>query len=430
MSYKAKPTDKQLEWADLEFGVIIHYCMEIYDPEIGQYTKEKIRTKLAPEKINPTKLNTDQWLAAAAAAGAKYAVLVANHCTGFSLWQTDVEEMRDYSCAALKWKDGKGDVMADFIKSCEKYGLKPGVYYSTGCNAYIGVIGNNQDYKSEEYQKYVKMVERQVTELWSKYGKLYEIWFDGGIVPVEDGGPDLVPILKKYQPDAICFQGPEDHPHDIRWVGNEEGLAPENCWATTSNDDSWKQGAVYDRDVCGNGDPDGKYWWPAETDMPNRGLESFGGGWTWRDGEESSVYTPEHLLDCYLRSVGRNSNLLLGMAISTDGDFKDTKQFEDFGKLLEKTFGNAKASISGKGDSFKITFPEPTEINYISIMEDITDGQNIREYDILFDGEKFYSKNCIGHKRIIKCDGKKSTEIIFNVTKYVDMPTIRKMEIF
>ena len=41
--------------------------------------------------------------------------------------------------------------------------------------------------------------------------------------------PDLMPLLQKYQPDAICFQGPKAWPHNVRWVGNEDGLAPENC---------------------------------------------------------------------------------------------------------------------------------------------------------------------------------------------------------
>jgi len=428
MFYKAKPTPQQVAWADMEIGVIIHYCMEIYNPGFPAYKTKAVRTELSPDRFNPTKLDTDQWVAAAASAGAKYAVLVANHCTGFSLWQTAAN---DYSCASLKWKDGKGDIVADFIKSCEKYGLKPGIYYSTGCNGYYDIDdGRKWDYKSEEYQNYVKIVEQQVTELWSKYGKLFEIWFDGGIVPVDQGGPNLVPILKKYQPDAICFQGPKDYPHNVRWVGNEDGSVPENCWATTNNGEACMAGEEFDNDAAGNGDQNGKYWWPAETDMPNRSKEAFGGGWAWKAGEEDKVFTPEHLLDCYIGSVGGNSNLLLGMAISTDGDFQDAEQLKKFGELVKKTFGNSKASISGKGKSFKITFPEPTEINYISIMEDITDGQNIRGYDILLDGESFYSAKCIGHKKIVKAEGRKAKEIVFNVTSCVDEPTIRKIEIF
>ncbi|MBQ2720712.1 MAG: alpha-L-fucosidase, partial [Clostridia bacterium] len=79
--YKAKPTKQQLEWADMELGVLIHYCMEIYNPEFRGYKTAAVRTELPPSIMNPTKLDTDQWIAAAHAMGAKYAVLVANHCT-------------------------------------------------------------------------------------------------------------------------------------------------------------------------------------------------------------------------------------------------------------------------------------------------------------------------------------------------------------
>ncbi len=128
------------------------------------------------------------------------------------------------------------------------------------------------------YQEYVGHVVGQLTELWSQYGVLFEIWFDGGCLPVEMGGPDIAVLLKKYQPDAIAFQGHKDHPHTLRWVGNEDGLAPENCWATTNAGEVRYDGSISD-EKAGIGDPDGKYYWPAETDMPNRTHAAEGGGW-------------------------------------------------------------------------------------------------------------------------------------------------------
>ena len=61
--------------------------------------------------------------------------------------------------------------------------------------------------------------------------------------------------------------------------------------------------------------------------MPNRRHRAFGSGWYWRAGQEEWVLTPEQLFEAYISSVGRNTNLLLGMGISTDGDFKDEEQF-------------------------------------------------------------------------------------------------------
>lgn len=45
--------------------------------------------KPKPSVFNPTKLDTDQWMQAAQAFGAKYCVLTAPHGTGFMLWQSD-----------------------------------------------------------------------------------------------------------------------------------------------------------------------------------------------------------------------------------------------------------------------------------------------------------------------------------------------------
>ena len=113
--------------------------------------------------------------------GAKYAVLVAKHCSGFSLWPTDAH---DYSIKQSPWKNGEGDIVADFIASCKKYNIKPGIYASTTANGYLyvdnpGVVQEGGPVTQEEYNQ---IVTQQLTELWSNYGELFEIWFDGGVL--------------------------------------------------------------------------------------------------------------------------------------------------------------------------------------------------------------------------------------------------------
>ena len=55
-------------------------------------------------KINPDKLDTDQWVAAAEAMGAKYIVFVAKHTGGFCWWQTDTT---DYGVRNIPWRGGR-----------------------------------------------------------------------------------------------------------------------------------------------------------------------------------------------------------------------------------------------------------------------------------------------------------------------------------
>ena len=34
MKNTAKPTKQQLDWHEMELGVLIHYCLEMYRPEL------------------------------------------------------------------------------------------------------------------------------------------------------------------------------------------------------------------------------------------------------------------------------------------------------------------------------------------------------------------------------------------------------------
>ena len=169
------------------------------------------------------------------------------------------------------------------------------------------------------------------------------------------------------------------------------------------------------------------YYWPAETDMPNRTHDAFGGGWAWKEGEEHLLFTPEHLLDCYIRSVGRNSNLLLGMAISRDGDFQDEEQFKAFGQLIRETFGTP---LGKTEDGFRIELPCRQTINYFVIREDITDGQRIRGFRVLADGVAVYESKCIGHKRIIPFADLQAQVIELEITEQVGDARIRDIAVY
>ena len=163
-----------------------------------------------PNLYQPEELDTDQWMEAARAMGARYAIFVAKHCSGFCQWQTDIYP---YGVKQSSWRGGQGDVVADFVQSCRKYDILPGLYASVSANGYLGVdnpglVNRGKGGTAAEQAEYVRICEQMATELWSRYGDLFEIWFDGSAIPVDEGGPDLVPILERHQPNAIAFQGP------------------------------------------------------------------------------------------------------------------------------------------------------------------------------------------------------------------------------
>lgn len=265
---KAIPSPQQIEWSKQELGVIIHYDITVFEP------KYKFRKQWGYQpdvkKFAPKNLSTDQWIETAKSAGAKYAVLVAKHCTGFALFPSVAN---DYN---VKFATYNTDIVRSFVDSCKKYGLKAGVYYSTACNAYenVDIPGNVRSGDKAEQEHYNTVLKTQLTELWSNYGQWFEIWFDGGTLAVKDGGLDIGPILQTLQPNAITFQGDRLHnTNNTRWIGNERGIAAENCFSTI-NDESQSDGIVENKSLqCG--DKHGEFWKPAECDLPNRKFQWF-----------------------------------------------------------------------------------------------------------------------------------------------------------
>src|SRR5699024_9444514 len=104
------------------------------------------------------------------------------------------------------------------------------VYYSVNSST---LYEAGSDMTHAERKAYNKIVLQQEKELWTNYGKWFEIWFDGGIRPTSKGGvsKQLAAMIQKYQPQAILFQGPSSSPNLIRWVGNERGVAPYPMWS-------------------------------------------------------------------------------------------------------------------------------------------------------------------------------------------------------
>jgi alpha-L-fucosidase len=422
------PTAKQAEWANCEIGVLIHFDMPVFRPE---YNWTKYGTHPDASVFNPTKLNTDQWLATAKKLGAKYAVLVAKHCSGFSLWPTKAHE---YSIKHSPWKNGKGDIVADFVKSCRKYGIKPGIYASTSANGYLHVSGHKLAPDSPvTLDGYKKVVETQLTELWSNYGRLFEIWFDGGLLAREKGGANVLSLVQRLQPNVIAFQGPFGHPNLIRWVGNEEGAAPYPCWATadstTNADGTVEVGGL-------NGRPDAPYWCPGESDFTLRWNNSFQGGWFWHAGEDSKIFTLKEMMRKYETSVGRNTNMLLGMVVDNRGlvPDADVKRITEFGNEIRREYGTPFKKTSGVGNTITLTFDKPVSIDRIVLQEDITKGERVLDYVVQgkVDGRwiTLASGTNIGHKHIDRFASQQLQAIRFNVSKAKATPQIKNFAVY
>jgi alpha-L-fucosidase len=331
--YGPLPTKAQLNWQETGMYCLIHWGPDTYTDKEWGYGDED------PKLVNPTQFNAMQIVGAAKAGGFKGIIVVAKHHDGFCLWPT---KTTTHNISNSPYKNGKGDILKEYREACNKLGMKIGVYCSPWDR-------NSPLYGKPEYV--TKVYREQLKELYANYGPLFISWHDGanggdgyygGAKEVRKidrstyyGWDETWGITRKMQPGAVLFG---DVGPDVRWVGNEKGIAGETSWATYTPhapDEGKKPGNGYVKDYEGTeGHRDGRYWMPAECDVPLRP------GWFYHARQDDSVKTPQTLLDLYYKSVGRGACLDLGLAPDRRGllNEHDVNSLKQFGNILKETF--------------------------------------------------------------------------------------------
>ena len=443
--YGALPSKRQLAWHDTEVYGLIHFTPTTFE------NKEWGFGDADPKTFNPTDFNADQIIKAAKAGGLKGIILVAKHHDGFALWPT---KTTNYNISQSPFRGGKGNLVKEVEQAVRKNGLKFGVYCSPWDR-------NNALYGTD---KYLDIYQAQLKELYSNFGALFMSWHDGA-----NGGDGYYggakekrsidnttyydwnntwAITRKMQPMANIFS---DIGLDIRWVGNEDGHAAETSWATfTPMAPDGKSVAVPGQanyPQSPEGIRNGKFWMPAECDVPLRK------GWFFHSNEKPK--SPETLFDLYLKSVGRGAGLDLGLAPDTRGQLHadDVASLKTFGDMVKHTFANnlaknaklklsnsrgAKYNAAALLDHNKATYwatqdqvheatielnlPASKTFDIISLQEYIELGQRIEAYTIeVFENgawKKVYDGTSIGAKRLIKLDTPVTTnKVKINITK-------------
>ena len=434
------PSKAQLEWQDAELTVVFHYDLHVFDGKKYKQSDNRITPIPDINIFNPTHYDTDQWVRSAKGMGAKIAILTATHETGFALYQSDVNP---YCMKALKWKDGKGDVVRDFVNSCRKYGIKPGIYIGIRWNSFLGVHDFMMPKDGTKFQEnrqnfYNKMCEGMTEELMSRYGDLAIVWYDGGGHGPELGGADILPIVEKYQKNIIFYHNSQRA--DIRWGGSESGTVPYPCWGTypfpyshsTNQDFIFKDNFK----LLKTGDADGDYYMPAMSDAPLRGYNGRH-EWFCEPGDEAHIFPLQNLMNMYYKSVGHNSTLILGLTPDYRGllPSADSLRLAEFGAAIKSEFGSPLKSVSGEGNKYQIKFSSPTAISHLVLQEDISKGERVREYRIegRVNGKwtLLSEGSCIGHKRIVLLEKPlELTAVRLRINNSLDVPVIKNLSVF
>lgn len=349
----ARPTPQQYAWQEQER--IMFVCLDPCTWQGREYDNHS--TPL--DKINPARLDANQFCRVAKLWGAKELLLVCKHTGGFCWWQT---ETSDYSVRKTPWRGGKGDLVKEVADACREHGLTLGIYIYPGDDTWgapIGSGGRTRDPAKQE--AYNKVYRQQMTEVLSRYGKIAEVWFDGSCI-IEVGD-----IIRQYAPDAVVLQGPSA---SIRWPGTESGKLPYPVWSSLKSSDLKTGVATAQHD-----DPDGDVWAPHECDTT-----LYNHNWFWAAANEKKRKSLGELMDIYVKSVGRGGVLLLNSTPNTDGLIPDgdVTLYESFGREIDRCFGHPLAA----GSSAELDLGQPAAVDCTLLMEDYREGHRIREYVI------------------------------------------------
>ena len=402
---RVKPTQRQLDWFDTEFYAFVHFT-------VNQYTDLEWGNGDEDEAIfNPYDLDCDEWVASVKRAGMKGIVLTAKHHDGFCLWPSAYTE---HSVKNSPYKNGQGDIVKECAEACRRGGIKFGFYLSPWDR-------NSKLYGTPEYNDYYA---NQLTELLTGYGDIFMVWFDGACGEGPNGKkqvydfPRFFELIRKYQPNACIFN---DHGPDVRWCGNEGGDARRAEWAVVPHE------LCYFGDIQTPPSPlAGMIRQPMNDDetigelsdiLYSRGLVFAGAeidmsirpGWFYHTNEEP--HSLDRLFKTYLRSCGANTSFHLNVPPMPSGRFdpRDIQRLAELGDKLEECFGDAKridCKVEFERDEtsnqckYTFTLDEPTVVHYITLREDIAQGQRIDTFIINCDGFRRYNGFAVGHKKI------------------------------
>jgi alpha-L-fucosidase len=453
--YGPVPSPRQLEWQKMEFVGFAHFTVDTFTGKEWGYGDE------SETVFNPTDFDARQIVSVARQAGMKELILTCKHHDGFCLWPSSFTE---HSVKHSPWLGGRGDVVKEISQACREQGINFGIYLSPWDR-------NSALYGTPAYVTYYR---NQLTELLTGYGPISEVWLDGA-----NGGdgyyggtretrmidrrtyygwPDTIRLVRQLQPMACIFS---DGGPDIRWVGNEGGIAGDPCWDTLNLRDF----APGDADArrLNHGDRPGTDWAPAECDV------SIRPGWFYHPEEDGKVKTPQQLLDIYLKSVGRGATMLLNIPPDRRGQIHapDIAALQEFARRRDAIFADDLArharvtasNVRGKVRRFRpenvidgnrdtywatddsvtnaeivLSFPRPVTFNIVRLREYLPLGQRVAGYVVegLHDGQwqEFGKGASIGNCRLVRGGDLTVDKVRVRISEAPVCPAISEVGLF
>ena len=402
-----KPRKGQLAFLEWEMGAFFHFGIRTFYEGHGDWDGKPMPLS----GFAPTSLDCENWIETISRAGLKYAILVCKHHDGFANWPS---KYSDYHVGLTPWKDGNGDVVAEFVAACRKFDIKVGLYYSPAEEG-------SKDRLPVEHDDYFIA---QISELLGNYGKIDYLWFDGnGSDNHEFDKVRIVKAIRELQPDILIF-GMWDP--DTVWVGNEGGVA--GVLNTNLAQGMFVNGTK-------GIEEEQQRFLPTECDFMMRDRK-----WFYSEYDIHTVKSLNELIGLYYHSVGCGSNFLINIGPDRRGLLPDVDALRllEFGEAIRTRFANPIPSSLEQSDKDCVTIELDREllINHVVLEENMADGEMIKEFQVYIQSHVLYKPACVyvgttvGHKHIITFPQIRASGVIINVTKSRGQFSLAKPEVF
>ncbi len=283
------------EFLDWEFGMFIHFNMATFNE------REWANGYEDPASFSPDRLDCDQWAEVASAASMKYAVLTVKHTGGWCLWDSKYTTSHDIT-AFNNYKNGKGDIVREYIDAFRKRGIKIGLYYCfpgnfSGRNGNVLPEGKTDLHglPPEAQGDYAGFIKNQLTELLTDYGDIDLIWIDQYRNQYTyHAWQEIRSHIKSHQPNCLVLGNNSDNYEE------SDILSYEYPWLTISKPE--------------------KALPPADNSAPSEVCDKIGPGWFWKTFENAAnLKSAEEIIHMLTLSNDRSANYLLNVAPDNTG---------------------------------------------------------------------------------------------------------------